>query len=205
LTIETESRKALNDALNRNLSFQAGNRHSGAGVAASRERKMWVRGAAYVEPIRLGKTFRIAIRRPNAQVQVRAGLQQSVSEFHRLDDEPVTELVWTFITQNLLDGGVDQGCVSPQPVQLILVSKEQVQGVADEIRRRFVPGVQKKHAIVQQLGLADRLRDESSEYAIVVPRPRNQCTQVRQKVSHCRVAALLLVRGEHRLERAENC
>jgi hypothetical protein len=157
-TVEAKPGKAADDLLYRDLTFESGNGHAGAGMAAGRERQMVIRRARDFEPVWFGKNLRVAIRRADAQMQIRAGLQQRVCDLHGLDHESVAQLIRAFAAQTFLDSWINQSGVRAQPLQLIFMSEEQVQGVADEIRRSFVSGVKQEYAVVQELCLADRLR-----------------------------------------------
>src|SRR2546423_14673993 len=65
---QAQARKAGDDALYCELTFESRNRHSGAGVAAGCERQMWIRSASDVEPVRLWKYLRVAVGGTYAKV-----------------------------------------------------------------------------------------------------------------------------------------
>jgi hypothetical protein len=212
--LEAQSRKATDDALYRQLAFQSGDGHACTRMGTGCKCQMGIRSALDVELVGLPEHFRIPIRRADAQMQIRAGRQQPFRKLHRLDDEPVTELIRALAAQNLLDRGIDEGGLRAQPLQLIFVSEQKIQRIPDEIRRRLVPGVQQKHAVVQQLGLSDwlfgtLLPDEAGEHTLVgvcqTPAALGDLrTQVCEEIGHCSIAPLLLLGAENGLKRAEN-
>ena len=96
LSLEAQPGEAADDTLYCELTFESGHRHAGASMGAGRECQVGIRRTRDVEPVWLRKHLRIPICRSDAQMQVRTGLELRACDPHRLDDEPVTELVRAF-------------------------------------------------------------------------------------------------------------
>src|SRR5712691_825136 len=86
-----------------------------------------------------------------------AGRYGSPAEFGILQGYPADDAGRAVITQELLDGGVDERGISPQPGQLFWMTQQRDDGVADQVRGCLVPGHQQQRARGYQFLLGEYL------------------------------------------------
>src|SRR6185312_2187911 len=151
---DAESAHELPD---RDLRFHAGERHAGASMDARGEGEMTVRLAPQVEPFRVDELRGIAVGGANADMDIGARGHVDAAERGVLGGTAVAELIRALHAQKLLDRRVDERGIVAQFVHRLRMPKQQVDAVADEVRRRLVAGVEQEDAIVQQLDLAQAL------------------------------------------------
>src|SRR5437016_350862 len=192
-----------------NLCFQSRNPHARACVRSRGEGEMAIRPASNIEPIRVGKLFRIAVSCADAQRQVRIRLKRHTADGNSLTDESVAELVGTLQAQTLLDRGSDQLRLGSETVERLGVVQQQIQAVANEVRGRLMPGIQEKHAVLQQLGLRQFsfLQQPGQQIGLpqrTAPAVGNQAPQISRKFNHRLVAARVLFGSELGFQGAKN-
>jgi hypothetical protein len=112
-------RESLHRASNCHATLQPRNGHPGASVRAGSEGEMPVRFACNVEPVGIGKFVRIAIRRTDAQREIRAWFEHDIAHYGAFDDQPITELIRALETQAFLDRRSDQLGLRAQALQRI--------------------------------------------------------------------------------------
>ena len=83
--------------------LQPGNGHARTGVRTGGEGKMAVRLACDIEPIRIRKLLRVAIRSPDTQCEIRAWLEHDIAHAAAPGYEPIPELIRALETQAFLD------------------------------------------------------------------------------------------------------
>src|SRR4029078_13050432 len=117
------------------------------------ERKMPVRLACDIEPVRIRKLIRVAIRSPDTQREIRARLEHDIAHAAALDDKPISQLIRALETQAFFDRSCDQLLLRTQSLQRVGMREEQVQAVADEIGRRLMTCIEQEHAVLRELCL----------------------------------------------------
>src|SRR5262249_18599061 len=155
--VALDPRKSRQQLADPDLSLHARERHAGAGVNAGREREMPVRLAADVEPVRIRKLRRIAVRGADSDMDVTAGPNVDAAEARVARGTAVAELVRALHAQKFLDRGVDRVGMLAQIAHRIGMTDQEIDAVADEIGRGLVAGIEQKDAIVQELGRAQPL------------------------------------------------
>jgi hypothetical protein len=143
----------LQQAADGDLRFHPRQRHSGTSVNAGAEGEMAIRLAPDIETIRIVELGRIAIGRADADMHVGPRGHSDAAKRRMLRGSPIAELVRAFHPQKLFDGGWDGIGMAAQVAHDVGVPDQKVDRIADEIRRRFMPGVEQKDAIVEQLRL----------------------------------------------------
>ena len=140
-----------------NAGFHARERHAGARVYAGPEGEVAVRLAPYVEPVGIGKLRWVAVGGADRDMHIGAGLHRHTTEHGVLGRAAIPELIRAFHAQEFFDRGVDEFGMRAQVRECIGVADQQIDAIADEIRRGLVSGVQKKNAIVDEFELAEPL------------------------------------------------
>src|SRR5262249_37840538 len=208
--------ETLHEATDRHLPLHAGQPHARAGVDADAEGQVPVGVPTDVEPVRIGELGRIAVGRSDADVHVGTGGHLDAVQHRVSCGSAVAELVRALEAEKLLHGGADEVRVRPQGGQRVRVAEQQVHRVADQVGGGLVPGIEQEDAVVQQLELAEPLvgrapgsqraaRGQLGEnLALVVarlsPTARDEIPQVGLELVDGAVAALALLRGQHRLK-----
>src|SRR5437764_1253579 len=124
---------------------------------SGREREMAVRLAVDIEKIGILELRRIAVRGPDADVNVAPRRNVDSAEPRVPRRPPVAELVRAFHAQEFLDRGAGALGMLAQVPRRVRVADQEVDAVADQIRRGLVAGIEQKDAIVQELDLAQPL------------------------------------------------
>jgi hypothetical protein len=124
-------------------------------VSAGGKGEMPVRLSCYVEPVRIDKLLRIAVRRTDAQREIGARFEHDIAHDGALDDEPVAQLIRALETQTFFDRRCDQLRLRSQLLQRLGPREEQMQTVADEVGRRLMTRIQQEHAVLRELRLRE--------------------------------------------------
>ena len=143
--------KACEQLADRYPRFHSRQRHTCTGMNAHAEREMAVRRSPNVEALRIRKLFRIAVRRPNAQMRVTAGRNCHAAQLGVLRCSTIPKLVGAFHPQALLDRRLDESWIVRELGFDIRISQQEVDAVADQVGRRFMACIEKKYAVVDQL------------------------------------------------------
>ena len=94
---------------------------------------------------------RIAIGGADADMHIGPGGDIDAAKHRVLDGSPVAELVRAFHPQELFHGGRDGLGMMAQVAHGVGMPDQKIDGIADEVRRRLVPGIEQKDAVVDQL------------------------------------------------------
>jgi hypothetical protein len=215
-----DTAEALQQPAHGHLRLHARKRHPGTGVNAGAEGEMPVRLPVDVEAIGIGELLRVAIGGADADVHVTSGLDRNAAQRRVLNGPTIAKLVRTFYTQKFLDRRLNRVRVIAQITHRVRMANQKIDGVADEVGRRLVTGVEKKNAIMDQFELSEvfvvvRLSDivaRINEFAenfrrIVMSGSQpigNNAVQIVFEFRHRGDAGVELLPAEYGLERAED-
>src|SRR5665213_3717030 len=150
-------RKAFQERAECDAGFHPRQIHARALMNSGGKGQMPIRVAQDVETFRVFECCRIAVGGADAQRDERALAKRFAANLDVPRRHPVAKLVRAFITQHLFDCGAQQFRLCRQFRALVGKAREQLDGIADQIGRRFVAGVEQKDAVLREFDCAERL------------------------------------------------
>src|SRR5205807_1403483 len=130
---ECEIRRAAGDCLESELPFDTRERRSETKMAGPAKRQMPVVHARKVEPIGIGKPFRVAIARGHHRDHSLAFADQFAADFCILMTNSRCVLTRTFMSQQLFDGRWNERKIVAQTLHLIRMAQQTQDSIADQI------------------------------------------------------------------------
>ena len=124
--------------------LEAGEWCTGAIMVAVAQGEMMIQFAGDIETVRVGEMTRVAIgRRQHGQDEVPA-VNRLAAAFHVFRGNAAHELHGAIVPQELLDGRGNQGGVVPKPSQLVGMSEQRDEAVAQQVGGGLVAGGQQE-------------------------------------------------------------